>query len=727
MIALSASAAFAGFGPARAVPRHAPMPATVQQSQTVAQPTRTLFTYRRDDQTPDQITTVQIDTTLMARAAIHPEIFGNFIEHLGGVVYEGIWAQVLLNPNLEQIEARDVAPPAWQLGGHAKWIEGGCHSPRCVALMFSPSDPGVQRGEKRQAPDLQSVSSLNQIVRLPLRRTRRYHISLFARVPEGRGQIMAGLMDRKQMKLLAGAEQWVTAAEWQPVHLTLNLPLEAVMAGPELEFKVWLQDGRSVNVDQIELFPDDSVDGVDPDVLKRTKEWHPPVLRWPGGNFASGYNWQDGIGPQDRRPTRRNAAWGGIEPNHFGTHEFLDFARRVGARPQLTVNAGDGTPENAAAWVRYCNALPTTDRYGRLRAANGAPKPFNVQIWEVGNELYGGWQIGHTDPDGNAARYVRFRDAMLQADPAIKLIATGKGEEFTPDGIRRDMEWNRALLTAATANGGKAPDYLSIHPLVPLPGITGTIPYEEQYESAMAQPAFLGQTLLPQLALLLDKLCPGATGQQSRTRIAVTEWGIIVGGNDWRQSPNHDTLSGAIFNALTLNAMLRNSDRVTLANMTALMHGGGIKKWNGVTYVDPQYYTQQLYTLARPHTPVRTITVGPGHDVPARGQLPAVANVPDVDTFAALTQDGKQLVLFAVNRHLTAARPLRLDLQGFAPRSVSATLLTAPDVRAGNGWDHPDTVHPVPFAVPPYWPAPADRTWQVTLPPHSLVVFTFNR
>lgn len=119
-------------------------------------------------------------------------------------------------------------------------------------------------------------------------------------------------------------------------------------------------------------------------------------------------------------------------------------------------------------------------------------------------------------------------------------------------------------------------------------------------------------------------------------------------------------------------------------------------------------------------------TVGPGHDVPARGQLPAVADVPDVDTFAALTQDGRRLIVFAVNRHLTAAHPLRLDLQGFAVSSVSATLLTAPDVRAGNGWDHPNTVHPTPLTVPA-WSAAAEHPWQISLPPHSLVVLTFGR
>jgi alpha-N-arabinofuranosidase len=741
MIALLAAGLTLGFGPTLRR-NHSTMSTVANRPQIVVQritatntPTRSLFAYYRDDHTHDHLTTVQIDAVQAAHAAIDPNVFGNFIEHLGGVVYEGIWAQALLNPNLERIEERDSAPPAWRCGERTAWIEEGYHSPHSVRLLPPPSNSPISQSTdgagqsdaslpQRPTPNAQHpahpAASLSQTVRLPLRRIRSYHVSGAARALHNKGLIVAGLVDRTGT-VQAETKQWVATADWERFRLALTLPAQALNAGPELEFRVWLQEGGPVDVDQIELFPDDSVNGVDPDVLKRTQEWHPPLLRWPGGNFASGYHWQDGIGPHDRRPTRRNAAWGGIEPNHFGTHEFMDFCRRVGSQPQLTVNAGDGAPEEAAAWVRYCNA-PAGDRYGKMRAANGATSPFNVRIWEVGNELYGGWQIGHTDPAGNAARYVRFRDAMLAADPNLRLIATGKADEFTPDGMQRDFAWNRALLEATVANGGQAPDWLSIHPLVPLPAYAGNATYEEQYESAMAHPQFLGDTLLPELSDLIHQ----AAGPQARTHIAITEWGIIVGGERWRQSPNHDSLAGAIFNALTLNAILRNSDQVTLANMTALMHGGGIKKWNGVTYVDPQYYTQQLYTLAQPHTPVRTTTTGPGSDVPARGQMPAVKDVPDVDVFSALTKDGKMLKVFAVNRHLKETRPLRLEWRNFPAQSASATLLTAPDPRDGNGWDHPNSVRPVPFALPAA-PPHSDHPWQVTLPPHSLVVFTLRR
>lgn len=670
-----------------------------------ADSTRALFRYERNDASPDHITRVRINAGHTARHAIDPRVFGNFIEHLGGVVYEGLWAQILLNPNLERIEPGDKTPAAWELTGAAAWQEGGYSSPFCVQL---------------QAPD----GTLSQVIHPPLHRTNRYTLTCWLRAPQGQAVVEITLRGVGEQATVTRAttKQTVETGEWTKATLHLTPETKGWKKGAACAFVVRHIEGKAVEVDQITLTPDDNVDGLDPDVVKRAEAWHIPLLRYPGGNFVSGYDWQDGVGPREARPTRRNPAWGGIEPHHFGTDEFLRFCRLLKTEPQITVNAGDGTPENAAAWVRYCNGDANTDDWARKRRANGHAEPYHIALWEVGNELYGDWQIGHTNAEGNAERYVRFREAMLRADPNLVLIATGKGDEFTSEGWERCRHWNELLLRAALANGGHAPDYLSIHPLVPLPGLLPGSSYAEQYESAMAHPTLLDDVLLPDLIRQITEIA----GPNAKTRIAPTEWGIIVGGDKWWESPNHDVHAGAIFNALTLNAFLRHSDWVTLANMTAFMHGGGIKKPNGVVIVDPQYWTQELYAAARPHTPVQTLTNGPGHDVPARGQLPAVSNVPDVDVFAALTQDTKSLVVFAVNRHRTEARPLRLNVEDFAASAVSATLLDAPDPQTRNTIEHPDAVAPRPFSVPAI-PPNAHSAWQVTLPPHALVVLTLKR
>ena len=688
--------------------------------------TAALFTYRRDDATAGSVTLIRVDAHRTARAAINQDIFGNFIEHLGGVVYQGLWAQLLINPSLEAVDSaqsRESAPPAWRIKAPAMWRPGGndmqgFHSPGYATLL-----PASGAGER-------SAGSLVQTIWPPAHRVLDYTGSLAVRVlPEAdvsaeKQPVAATLRvtiapDRTGAQPIASTLIHATGTEWTLLPIRLVLPAGSLARGEAALLAVEHVSGAAADIDRVELSPSDAIADIDPDVLRKAREWHMPLLRWPGGNFASGYHWRDGIGPRNERPTRRNAAWGDVEPNEFGTNEFLSLCCATGVKPQLTVNAGDGTPEEAAAWVRYCNA-PATDTYGRLRNDSGHPTPYNVRLWEVGNELYGGWQIGHTVPKENATRFVRFRDAMLRADPGLRLIATGKSDEFLPDGMARNAAWNEALLRASVAGGARPPDYLSIHPLVPLPDSLRRFSYAEQYQSAMAHPAFLDRVLLPDL----EQRIAAITGPKSRTRIAVTEWGLIVGGAGWQAGPNHDTLAGAVYNGLCLNAMLRHSDAVTLANMTAFMHGGGIKKPGGVTIVDPQYYTQQLYAAAGLRTPVATEVVGPGTDVPQRGYLPAIRAVPDVDVFAALTGSGGKLIVCAVNRRESGVRAITLQADGFPARRAAATVLAGATPMARNTLKAPDAVRPQRLALVG---KSNGGMWRLVLPPHSVAVITLTR
>lgn len=662
-----------------------------------ADPTRALFHYRRDDAAPGGVTRIWINTKHTATRPISQNVFGNFIENLGSVIDDILLADTLHNPNLERIEVTDHEAPWWDQTGSASWQEAagsGYVSQRCVRL----SEPN---------------GTLSQRVYLPEYRERHYTLTLWAR---GEGQATLAIRaggenegggfragDEKAGQSIAQTSLAVQGNQWQKQTIHWTLPAGALAKGQAARFVISYAAGDSVDVDQVRLLPDDAVDGTfDPDTIRLAKAWHIPILRF-AGNYSSGYHWRDGIGPLEARPTVRNVAWGGVDAHQFGTDEYLDLARLLGAKTQIGVNAGNGTPEEAAAWVRYCNAQ--TKR---------------VPLWEIGNELYGSWQIGHTDAPGNATRYVKFRDAMLQVDPTLQLMATGKGEEFNPDGLARDQTWNEAVLHAAVAGQGQPPDYLTLHPLVGLPGNLRDFSYEQRYESAMAQPAFLDQTLIPNLIQEITEI----EGPNARTRITPTEWGIIIDGAGWERSPNHNAMTGALYNALALNTFLRQSDWVTLANMTALLHGGSIKKDRGVVYADPQYYTQQLYAAARPQTPVQADWTGPGRDVPTRGFLPAVPNVSDIDVFSALTADPHTLVAFVVNRHLTEARPIRLTLQGFTPTGATATVLTSPDPQAVNGWYFPSNVRPQAFALPTQ---AGETPLNVTLPPHSVVVFTFRR
>jgi alpha-N-arabinofuranosidase len=156
------------------------------------------------------------------------------------------------------------------------------------------------------------------------------------------------------------------------------------------------------------------------DVLEAVKRLRPPVLRWPGGNFVSGYHWTDGIGPRDARPRRTDLAWHAEEPNRFGTDEFIDFCREVGSEPYICLNMGTGTMDEAQAWVEYCNGTGET-AWANKRRENGHEAPYRVKYWGLGNEMYGPWQIGQLSAKDYVTRARQWAKVLKWTDPGIEL------------------------------------------------------------------------------------------------------------------------------------------------------------------------------------------------------------------------------------------------------------------------------------------------------------------
>jgi alpha-L-arabinofuranosidase len=196
-------------------------------------------------------------------------------------------------------------------------------------------------------------------------------------------------------------------------------------------------------------------DGFRKDVMDATKQLGVTLLRWPGGNFASGYNWKDGIGPRNQRPVRPEGAWGALEPNTFGTDDFLLYCERLKIEPYICINAGLGTVEEARQWVEYTNESRDT-YWAQQRRKNGRDKPYNVKYWGLGNEIDGPWQLGHK----NAEDYTKFAleaaKAMRRADASIKLIASGSSN-FRPGWDW--VGWNRVTLEKLKSEI----DYISLH------------------------------------------------------------------------------------------------------------------------------------------------------------------------------------------------------------------------------------------------------------------------
>jgi alpha-N-arabinofuranosidase len=184
----------------------------------------------------------------------------------------------------------------------------------------------------------------------------------------------------------------------------------------------------SFRIGVVSLMPADNVSGFKAATIRFLKELGIEIARWPGGNFVSAYDWRDGIGDRDKRPSRRELAWNGMESNDMGIDDFMTFCRLIGAEPYLAVNAGLGDAHSAAEEVEYVNG-PVTSRLGRMRASNGHPAPHAVKIWGVGNEMYGPWQWGHMSIRQYAEKHNLMVKAMRKVDPTIKVIASGATPE----------------------------------------------------------------------------------------------------------------------------------------------------------------------------------------------------------------------------------------------------------------------------------------------------------
>jgi len=180
----------------------------------------------------------------------------------------------------------------------------------------------------------------------------------------------------------------------------------------------------SFNIGTVSLMPSDNINGWRSDVVDLLKELDSPVYRWPGGNFVSGYNWVDGIGDRDKRPTRSNPAWTGIEPNDVGIHEYMELMKIIDSESFIAVNTGLGTVEEVAREIEYCNGATDTEM-GKLRAENGHPEPYGVKWWAVGNEMYGAWQLGHMPLEEYVKKHNQMADAIWDIDPLAQLIAVG--------------------------------------------------------------------------------------------------------------------------------------------------------------------------------------------------------------------------------------------------------------------------------------------------------------
>ncbi len=587
---------------------------------------------------------------------ISPYIYGQFIEHLGRCIYGGIWAEMLEDRKFCNLVASRRSP--WKrMGGEVGWsltmdVEKPCvgsWSAKVTVTDRAPDEPhgivqgglGVLKGKEYAGRVLLAGSA-----------------AVEATLAWGEGD------DRRQTVAIQTKGEEFKAC---PIRF------KAGASSDDASLSIGVRGAGMAWIGTASLMPADNVSGMRADTLKVLKELDAPIYRWPGGNFVSGYDWRDGIGARDKRPPRKNPAWQGIEHNDFGIDEFVAFCRELKTEPLAVVNTGLGSPELAAALVEYCNGAPDTT-WGRRRAANGHREPHNVRWWGVGNEMYGGWQLGHTSLERYTTRHNEFVRAMRQADPHIKLVAVGASGK-----------WSRQMLTDCHETMDLLSEHFYCRDKKDLEAHVAQIP-DSVRRKAQTHRGY-HQTI--------DALKKRPIG------IALDEWNYWYGKHLYGELGTRYYLQDALGIARGVHEMVRHRDIFQMANYAQTVNVIGCVKTSktaaafATTGLPLKLYRRRFGTTA----------------VAVKGLAAPL------DVAAALTDDGKSATIGIVNP-TREARKLKLAIRGGKLAGTATRyVITGPDPMAYNEPGKPPAVKIAEGRAAPFDPA------AIQVPPISIVLY----
>ena len=415
------------------------------------------------------------------------------------------------------------------------------------------------------------------------------------------------------------------------------------------------------------------------DVIEALLPMRMPLVRYPGGNFVSSYDWRDGIGPRDKRPARPEFAWKSIEPNTFGTDEFMDWCKKIKSAPMMAVNLGTLGAQEAAALVEYCN-LPTGTYWADQRAANGHRQPHGAKVWCLGNEMDGPWQAGHVPAEEYARRADQAGKMMKGLDPGIELVACGSSGR----GMGTYMHWDRTVLEYCW-NGV---DHISAHR------------YSNNARNDTAW--FLGEgveidRIVEDYAALLGYV-RAVKRSAKHVHLSFDEWNVWYkdtdGNGGWKTAPHLleevYNLEDALVCAQYLGSFIRHADTVKMACLAQVCNviGPILTRPKGVL-VQSIYYPFVAFAQHATGRSLRPSIDGPLYKAGERGEIPAL------DVSASYDAEGDTATLFLVNRDPHAEQTLDAD---FADARVAKVLgvevLSGSDPMLANTWENPHALQP---------------------------------
>ncbi|MCH5254148.1 MAG: alpha-N-arabinofuranosidase [Lachnospiraceae bacterium] len=427
-------------------------------------------------------------------------------------------------------------------------------------------------------------------------------------------------------------------------------------------------------------FADES--GFRKDVLELVKELQVPIIRYPGGNFVSGYNWEDGVGPKENRPVRTELAWSVIETNQFGLNEFADWCKLAGSEIMMAVNLGTRGIEEAKNLLEYCNFKGGT-KYSDLRRSHGYEKPHNIKVWCLGNEMDGDWQIGHK----TAKEYARLANetgkVMKMLDPNIELVACGSSGSHMPT----FGSWEATLLDECY----DTVDYISMH---------------QYYGNRDRDSAnFLACSVdLDQFIRNVVAVCDYIKGKKHSKKnihISLDEWNVWYHSMEtderperWVQHPHQIediyNLEDALLVGSMLITMLRHADRVKIGCLAQLVNViAPIMTSDTGVWKQTIYYPYLHCSLYGQGSVLNTIVKSPIYEAKEHGEAPYL------DCVAVTNAEREELVIFAVNKDLQEDMEVTIDLRQYSDYGIKEHIvLHDQDLKAVNTQEDPNRVVP---------------------------------